>query len=88
MLQSRLLSLLEAKANTLSGFVISVLVWRYLIPIIYPDLTTHATWGRATSMTLLFTCISIARNYVVRRFFNYQARKKVATFQQSRVDKA
>jgi len=60
-------SLIETLAGTAIGFVVSVLGWEFVV---------KPVWGIQTafvenlSITLFFTVLSIARGYVVRRFFN------------------
>lgn len=66
MSQSKKQSLLEAITNTAVGFGISLLS----IFIILPLLGIHSTPGKNIAITLYFTVISIARSYVLRRFFN------------------
>ena len=66
MSQSKKQSLIEAITNTAVGFGISLLS----IFIIFPVLGIHSTPGKNVAITLYFTVISIARSYVLRRFFN------------------
>jgi hypothetical protein len=64
--QSRLMSLVEQFANIGSGFVISSLLWHFVV---------QPVWGIQTSVaenlqiTLLFTVVSILRGYAWRRAF-------------------
>lgn len=66
MYQTKIQSLIEAKINTLLGFGISYLTL----------LVVNAIYGLNLSLfdsleiTLIFTVVSIGRNYVVRRYFN------------------
>jgi len=57
-------SMLESIANTASGFVISYFVWLLLCAPLFniPTSPTQAFW-----ITCIFTVVSIARNYVIRR---------------------
>lgn len=71
MSQTRIGSLTEATLNTASGFVIS-LVASYFI---YPRFGFHPTWGQITSLTIIFTVISVARSYAWRRLFNKRISK-------------
>ena len=73
--QSKLASFAEANANTAIGFIVSTLTWRYIVPLIFPQLEPHAGWSTAIWITLLFTFMSIGRNYIVRRLFNYWGAK-------------
>jgi len=67
MSQSRLQSFVEANLNTFVGFGISMLAWEFLV---------KPLWGFSTSfldnlgITLIFTALSIARGYLIRRYFN------------------
>src|SRR5687768_4760225 len=65
--QSRKESLVKSLLNTLSGFILSYLVWvlvaspLFNIPVNY----TESFW-----ITCLFTGVSVVRSYVWRRLFN------------------
>lgn len=67
MSQSRRASLIEAIANVLVGYLISVLANIWLLPL----------WGFSVSpragaeIGLLFTLISLLRSYILRRLFNH-----------------
>lgn len=67
-MQTKLQSLLESCLNIGSGFVISLIVWSYLVVPV---------WGLQVNMvdnlniTALFTVVSVIRSYVWRRFFNF-----------------
>lgn len=71
-------SMVETLVGTAVGFGVSVALW---------EVAVKPIWGIETSfvenlsITLLFTVASIARGYVVRRFFNMlhnKNNKKVA----------
>lgn len=64
--QSRRHSLVEAVANTLSGYLVSLAASL----VLYPMFGFDVTFGQANALTLIFTGLSIARNYVIRRMFN------------------
>jgi membrane protein implicated in regulation of membrane protease activity len=66
MTQTRAWSLIEASANTASGFVISWLVGM----VVYPLLGWSATAGQTATVVDIFTVISIVRSYLWRRAFN------------------
>lgn len=68
--QTKLASFIEANANTAAGFLISVLTWKYLVGAIWPEMQPHTGWDKSIYITLLFTAISVARNYFVRRICN------------------
>ena len=66
MSQSKLHSLLEAVVNTLVGLVIAMLAtaaicWFHDIPML---------WENNFKITAWMTALSVARSYVIRRFFN------------------
>lgn len=65
-MQSRKHSLFESLVNTAIGFLVSMLTWvivarLYGIPM---------TWADNLGITAIFTIVSIARQYVLRRIFN------------------
>ena len=64
--QSRLASFYEACISTAFGFVFSVL----LSMIVYPMHGHSFTLVQNMSITAIFTVASIARGYVIRRWFN------------------
>ena len=70
-MQSKLQSFLEANLNTAVGFVLSISTWHWVVPLIMPQLAPHAGWGESIGITVLFTIVSLARNYGMRRAFNY-----------------
>ena len=64
--QHRFDSLLESLTNTAIGFVISLITWHFVarafgIPM---------PFGENLMITGIFTVVSIARQYVLRRAFN------------------
>ena len=64
--QSRIVSFAEAITNTAIGFGVSLVTWifvakAYGIPM---------TWMTNISITMIFTVVSIIRQYVLRRIFN------------------
>ncbi len=64
--QSHAESLLEATLNTLSGFLLSYLVW---ILIATPLFNIPVNYTESFWITVLFTGVSLARSYVWRRLF-------------------
>jgi hypothetical protein len=64
--QTRLGSLIEAVFNTLIGFVISYLAWPYAAKLVGLPFNHAQHFG----VVVFFTAISVARGYVVRRWFN------------------
>ena len=68
--QTRLSSFYEACISTAVGFVFSVL----LSMIVYPMHGHSFTLAQNMSITAIFTIASIARGYVIRRWFNARLR--------------
>lgn len=66
-MQSRRHSMLESLGGTAIGFVISVLVWQY---IVNPLWDLHTGIIANLQITILFTVVSVVRSYYVRRLFN------------------
>lgn len=66
MTQSKKISAIETLASTSAGFIISLMLAYYILPI----------WGfepavkEALEITIVFTLASLIRGYVVRRIFN------------------
>ena len=69
--QSRLASLFESFINIAIGFVISTLAWMFIVPVIWPELKPHSGLDTAFGVTVLFTVLSLTRNYVIRRIANF-----------------
>ena len=65
--QTKTKSMIEVCSNVGAGFVISYLLWLFLIPILF-DIDTNA--GQSLEITMIFTAAAIARSYAVRRLFN------------------
>lgn len=68
MSQSKKKSLIESIVNTLVGFLITMAV----SPFIYWVCDVKMSLPQMSVVTLLFTLVSIIRNYVIRRYFNKQ----------------
>lgn len=66
MSQKRSHSLLESVANTAIGYAIAYLGGL----VIYPLFNVEMPAGKLFWVTLAFTALSIARGYLIRRFFN------------------
>lgn len=64
--QTRLGSLIEVMINIAIGFAINWVANLYILPLY----GFAITGSQAFSMGLLFTAISVARSYVIRRWFN------------------
>lgn len=74
MTQSRRHSMVEAIAGTTIGFVVSVLASL----VVYPLHGHTFSLGEVSSITLIFTVLSVVRGYVVRRLFNRWHRRAIA----------
>ena len=66
MSQSRIGSAMEAVANVLIGYGVAVAAQA----VIFPWFGFQASIGDNLSIGLLFTCVSLARSYLLRRIFN------------------
>ena len=66
MLQSKKKSLIEAIVNTFVGFITTLIA----SPFIYWICNVEINAGQVSLVTLLFTIVSILRNYIIRRWFN------------------
>lgn len=64
--QTRLGSLIEACLNVLIGFGISMLANLIVLPVFGYAVTV----GDAFGIGVVFTFISVARSYLIRRYFN------------------
>lgn len=65
-MQTRLGSLIEAIVNIIVGFTINWIANLLIFPLFGFDITP----GQAFHVGLIFTAISLARSYVLRRVFN------------------
>ena len=65
-MQSKKQSFLESLTNVVIGYLISLLS----LFIIFPILGIQSSTGKNLVITLYFTLISIARSYILRRYFN------------------
>ena len=70
--QSRWASLFEAVVNVGVGFLVSLVVWTY---VVVPLWNLPVTMGENLQITALFTAVSVVRSYVWRRIFNYYMTK-------------
>ena len=66
MTQTRMGSLIEACMNVLIGFVINMVANFVILPMV----GFHITLGQNLFIGLLYTVISVARSYAIRRWFN------------------
>ncbi|WP_071796297.1 DUF7220 family protein [Natronohydrobacter thiooxidans] len=65
MKQTRKMSLIEAIANVIVGYTLAVITQI----LIFPVFGLHATLAQNLKMGLVFTVVSIARGYALRRLF-------------------
>lgn len=73
MSQSKLDSFVEASVGTLLGFTVSYLLW----PAVAAARGIELGSGDQFWVTFSFTCISIVRTYLIRRWFNNGYRQLV-----------
>lgn len=77
-MQTRLSSFIEALINVAIGFAINFAANMLILPLI----GFHITAGQNLFIGLLYTIISVARSYAVRRWFNsriHAAAEKLAS---------
>jgi len=65
MKQTRTMSLIEAIANVVVGYTLAVITQI----LIFPVFGLHATLAQNLKIGLVFTVVSIARGYALRRLF-------------------
>ena len=65
MKQSRLMSLVEAFANVIVGYGVAVVTQILLFPLF----GLHTSLGQNLAMGAIFTIVSIARSFALRRVF-------------------
>ena len=64
--QSKRTSFIEAIVNTFVGFMTTLI----MSPLIYWICDVKINAGQVTGVTVLFTIVSVLRNYIIRRWFN------------------
>ena len=64
-MQSRTMSLVEAVANVVVGFGFAVLTQ----VLVFPVFGIAVTFDQHVSIAVIFTLVSLARGYVLRRLF-------------------
>ena len=72
MRQSRLMSLVEATINVIVGFVLAVATQAILFPL----LALQVEPSENLAIAAVFTAVSIARSFVLRRLFEALRTKK------------
>ena len=65
MKQSRLMSLVESVANVIVGYSVAVMTQI----LIFPIFGLHTTLAQNLKMGAIFTIVSIARSFALRRVF-------------------
>ncbi|MEI4235015.1 DUF7220 family protein [Roseovarius sp. D22-M7] len=65
MSQSRTMSMIEAVTNVVAGYGIAVLTQT----LIFPIFGLHVTLAQNLKIGLVFTLVSLARSYALRRLF-------------------
>ena len=68
--QSRIGSLIETMMNVAIGLLVSVIANQ----LVFPRFGFHPSLGENVAISLIYTAISIARQYLLRRFFNSRLR--------------
>jgi len=66
-MQSKRMSLMETMLNVASGFVISLLLWQF---VVCPVWEIERSFRQGIEVTMLFTVASVVRGYLWRRLFN------------------
>ena len=54
--------------NTGSGFILAMLVWAFIIPLIFPRMAGPVEENMV--VTAIFTVVSVLRSFTWRRLFN------------------
>lgn len=75
MTQTRLGSLIEAIINVVIGFTINFAANM----LIFPLFGFHITPGANLALGMIYTVISVARSYCVRRWFNAKLHRMAST---------
>lgn len=65
-MQTKKNSFIEAVVNTFTGFLINLA----FTPLFYWVCGINTNVAQISAVTLLFTLLSVARSYIIRRFFN------------------
>ena len=74
MSQTRTESFVETVINTASGFILSLLVWSYIVAPLYG---IEVNQVQNLTITSIFTVSSVLRSYLWRRFFAVSLHKKL-----------
>ena len=77
--QTRLGSLIEALMNIGIGLMVSVVA----NAIVFPRFGFQPTMGENVAISVIYTAISIARQYILRRWFNARLQRAAAKVAQA-----
>lgn len=66
MSQTKLLSFIEAWANTIVGFVVAFITQ----VLVFPLYDVHISMAQDFQIVVIFSVISVIRSYLLRRAFN------------------
>ena len=69
-MQSRLMSVVESISNIVVGYGLAVLTQL----LVFPMFGLHASLAENLGIGLVFTIVSLARTYCLRRIFNFVGR--------------
>ena len=72
--QSKVESAIETTLNIGSGFILSLLLWVWVVA---PLWNLEVTVFDNVAITSLFTVVSVVRSYVWRRYFNKRLHRKL-----------
>ncbi|MDX8383177.1 MAG: hypothetical protein R8M45_03780 [Ghiorsea sp.] len=72
-MQRKLHSLIEALTNVAIGYSIALVTQI----VVFPMFGIYIPFADNLQICAVFTCISIIRQYVVRRFFNHKTAKMI-----------
>ena len=72
-MQTRRGSLIESVLNIGSGYILAALTWQFVVPPLV-GLPPPSLWENFW-ITNIFTVVSLARNYLWRRYFNHRIMK-------------
>ena len=64
--QTRIVSLIESVVNVGSGFILSLILWQFVLA---PWFGYEVTIATNLQLTTVFTVVSVGRGYLWRRFF-------------------
>lgn len=76
--QTRVVSIVEVCMNVATGFIMAMLVWKFVIPEFFPRMAGPIVENLLVTGT--FTVVSIMRGYFWRRFFANGFHRTVASW--------